>query len=512
MKELTVMNMDWKKNNKEACNAFISSLYTTTSDEWSLYTKKRLSEVFAVALKDTKAYPLFLKKNHSTWLSGTKNKNLELVPSINKNNYLRAYPWKDLCKHNVLTKEPLVMTSTSGSTGEPFYFPRTQTIDMQSSLSHEMFLRHAQISKKESVLVIDCFGMGVWIGGLITYQAFKHSTERGRPITIITPGINKQEIFQAIKNLAPSFDTVILCGYPPFMKDLVDHAKDNGINWSKYSVKVIFAAESFSELFRDHIAKKIGIKNVYRDTVNIYGSADLGTMAQETPLSILLRRLALKHKELYVQLFKQSSRLPTFAQFIPQFVAFEAIDESVYCSGDNALPLFRYEIGDNGAVISYNEVKNICKKSGIDLKAEIRKAGIVDTVTELPFISIYERTDFSTKLYGAIIYPEFIKKGLQAKNVSQFVTGKFTMFTHHDENQDEYLEVNIELQPKVKVTSTLTKNVTVAITKSLIAESAEHKNNTTLIAEDKIAPRIIFWQYGDETHFKGAGKQKWVKK
>jgi phenylacetate-CoA ligase len=148
-----------------------------------------------------------------------------------------------------------------------------------------MFVRNSSIDVNKSTLVLVCFGMGVWIGGVITYQAFKAISERGYPMTILTPGVNKREIFEALKNIGPKYDQVIMCGYPPFMKDVVDEAKLHGINWHHYNVKMVFAAEAFSEKFREYIMRKVGMKNPYRDTMNIYGSADLGTMASETPFN-----------------------------------------------------------------------------------------------------------------------------------------------------------------------------------------------------------------------------------
>jgi phenylacetate-CoA ligase len=111
--------------------------------------------------------------------------------------------------------------------------------------------------------------MGVWIGGLLTYQAFKHITESGYPMTIITPGVNKKEIYDALKHLGPHYDQIILCGYPPFMKDVVDEAHLHGIVWSRFDIRMVFAAEGFSEAFRDYMMKKTGMKNPYRDTMNI---------------------------------------------------------------------------------------------------------------------------------------------------------------------------------------------------------------------------------------------------
>jgi phenylacetate-CoA ligase len=485
-------------------------IYSKKSDFWKKEREKQAISLFESCAEKVPAYKDFLLKNG---IESSKIKTFEdfqTVPSITKENYLRKYSLEDLCMQGTLAQS-LVFTSTSGSTGVPFYFPRNGILDWQSSIYHEMFLRASSIDKKKSTLILVCFGMGVWIGGVITYEAFKTISERGYPLTILTPGVNKKEIYEALKNLGPKFDQVILCGYPPFMKDVIDEAKDNGVNWHNYDLKIVFAAEAFSEKFRDYILRKTGIKDVYRDTMNIYGSADLGTMAEETPISILIRRLALKNKKIYQRLFKDANRLPTLAQFNPYFINFESVDGRVFCTGNNALPLIRYEIGDNGGVTDYSDIEMIFKEEGMDLHEEARKVGIENTITELPFVYVYERTDLSTKLYGAIIYPEYVKLALQDVNIEKYITGKFTMYTQHDENQNEYLEINVELKPGTTESEWLKNEVERLVSQSLLEKSAEHKNNAHMMP-GRVNPRIVFWPHEHPNHFQVGIKQKWVKK
>jgi phenylacetate-CoA ligase len=500
------------KNIEVAFNALFDDIFSKTSHEWTRVRNTRFLFMFREMSKKVPAYKKFLSLKKIDTQTIRSVSSVEALPSLNKDNYLRKNSWEDLCKKGSLVSSSIVMTATSGSTGDPFYFPRSSSFDVQTSLYYEMFLNSSSISKKKSTLVIDSFGMGVWIGGLITYQAFKLISERGHPLTIITPGINKQEIFKALKHLGKKFDQIILCGYPPFIKDVVDQAKSNGITLSHFDMRFIFAAEGFSETFREYIMKQSGIIDVYRGTMSIYGTADLGTMAYETPLSILLRRLALENKSLYLALFGQASRLPTLTQYLPYFINFESKKGSLYGTGGTVLPLVRYELGDNGGEFSFEKMTLLCKESGIDLDKEIKIAKIEDTITELPFVYVYERDDFSTKLYGAIIYPEHIKKGLLQEQFQEMVTGKFTMSTKFDEKEDAYLEVNIELQPYKKATLGFTKIITQAISDSLAKESSEYRNNLTLLSPSKVEPRVIFWDYEDGLYFKPAGKQKWVKK
>lgn len=499
-----------RRRKQPSAESVLKSIREKKSDYWTKKGEEASLKIFREAAEKVPAYRDFLAKNK---IQSGKIKNFrdfKLVPPINKENYLRQYPLEDLTWGGHL-KKSLVFTSTSGSTGAPFYFPRNHILDWQSSLYHEIFLENSNIDINKSTLVLVCFGMGVWVGGLITYQAFKSISERGYPLTILTPGINKKEIFEALKNIGSKFDQIVLCGYPPFMKDVVDEAKDHGVKWQNHDLRIIFAAESFSEKFRDYIVKKMGIKDVYTGAMNIYGSADLGTMAIETPLNIMIRRIALSDKNIYKELFSEATRLPTFAQFHPEFINFESVNKNIYCTGNNTIPFVRYEIGDNGGVKSFNEINLIFKGRGIDIWEEADRFKLTRTVSELPSVYIYERTDFSTKLYGAIIFPEYIKSGLEHKKFSNYITGKFTMFTKHDRKNDEYLEINIELKNGVKVGKFLEKEIVKSINESLLKNSAEHKNNAQMVGE-RVTPKIIFWTHEHPLYFKSGIKQKWVKK
>lgn len=482
------------------------------SSHWMKRQTASVLDVFQHTIRHVPAYTLFLKKNNFNKKNAISYTVLKDLPSISKNNYLRSYPLEQLCDGGAIGIAPRVLTATSGSTGAPFYFPRNFVTDMQSSIYHEVFFRSAGIKQHSPTLVIVGFGMGVWIGGIITYEAVKKMSERGYNVSIITPGSNKHEIYAALKNIGHLYEHVVLCGYPPFLKDVIDEAPSAGINWKNFkSIKVIFAAEMFSERFRDHVAEKLSLKNIYRDTMNIYGTADLGTMAQETPLSILVRRLALKNESLYKKLFLDASRLPTLAQFNPDFVTFEAINSAIYCTGYSALPLVRYQVGDNGGVFSYDTLEQILKEEGIDLKAEVIRIGIGIDMMKLPFVYIYERSDLSTKLYGAIIYPEHVREALEEEEMEESLTGRFTLITKHDSSENEYLEINLELDKGKTESVTLGEKVTNGIVHSLIEKNAEYAYLTQQMSE-RVQPVIIFWPHEHPTHFKSGGKQKWVKK
>ena len=481
------------------------------SARWQSIQEEHLFDTFEKAARHIPAYLKFLAQNGVTPGSIRSADDLKHVPPVSRKNYLRAYPWEELIVPEALAAQPLVLAATSGSTGEHFYVPRGDAMDEQAAVYHRAFLRRSGLDPKKPTLVIVAFGMGVWIGGIITYEAFNRISKRDFPLTILTAGVNKKEIYDALRRIGPHYKQLVLCGYPPFVKDIVDDGEPNGIEWGRFDIRIVCAAEGFSEDFRDYLMNKTGIEDPYRGVMNIYGCAELGTIATETSLSILVRRLAVKNPSLFSKLFSEATRLPTLAQYIPSFVSFEVADNRILCTGGSAMPLLRYNVGDHGGTLSYYNVFSLCESEGVDLAKEAKDAGIADTVRELPFVYVYERADFSTKLYGAIIYVEHVRAGLQRTDVQTEVSGKFQLITKHDGRQDEYLEVNVELQTGALPSEGLKNRLIASITESLLDKSSEYRDLCRTVG-DKVVPRVRLWPHGDPRHFKPGGKQSWTQK
>jgi phenylacetate-CoA ligase len=314
-----------------------------------------------------------------------------------------------------------------------------------------------------------------------------------------------------LKKLATNFDQVILCGYPPFMKDIVDEAPGRGIKLKDLNVRLLFAAEAFTEAFRDYLGKKLDMKNVCLDTMNIYGSADIGAMAFETPLSILLRRLALKRPEVFKSIFGDIKKTPTFAQYNSSFITFESPNGEILLTGDNSLPLVRYSIGDHGGTFTFTQIADKLAQFGISIYKEAQAEGLVGHLYQLPFVHVFERVDLSTTLYGLQIYPEIIREVLIENTFNSFLTGKFTLITRFDDKQNQYLEINLEMQKNKEHTTVFEAQLLSRIVKNLLEKSSEYSELHNFIGE-RANPKLIFWSAEDPTYFKPGVKQQWVKK
>ncbi|TSC62418.1 MAG: phenylacetate-CoA ligase [Parcubacteria group bacterium Gr01-1014_48] len=486
----------------------LDDITTKNSAYWKRREQTSALTLFKEAAVRIPAYKDFLKQHDIDPRKITTWKQFQTVPITDKDTYLRQYSLAQLCFDGTLHK-PMVFASTSGSTGKPFYFPRDRELDWQQSVLNELFLKNTSLGTSSSTLVIITFGMGVWIGGLINYQAFELVSNRGYPVSILTPGVNKDEVLKALRDLAPLYEQTVVVGYPPFVKDIIDDANVQEIPLKKFNLRFLFAAEAFTETFRDYISATAHVKNPLLDTLNIYGTADIGPMAFETPISILVRQYATKNKKIAERLFFRKNASPTFAQYNPHFITFETLSENILVTGNNIVPLIRYAIGDSGGVYSLGDIIEIFRSNDIDLLQEARSKNI--PIYSLPFVFVHERKDFSVKLYGAIIYPEHIREALLDQSLVAHITGKFSMQIKYNRKNNQYLQIHIELRPHTDASRKLTRHIQKTIVHYLLQANTEYHNNYTHFAK-KVTPKISLASYGSPDHFKIGIKQKWVEK
>ncbi|MDB5178632.1 MAG: hypothetical protein JWN01_575 [Patescibacteria group bacterium] len=435
---------------------------------------------------------------------------LVLIPTTSKAGYLRRYSRPELCWNGDFRSVRWTISTTSGSTGEPFYFPRTAEQDKQYALLAELYLRTNFRIHERSTLYIVAFPMGAWIGGLFTYEAVRRVGESGDyALSIITPGINKLEVIKAVQNIGHDFDQVIIGSYAPFLKDIIDDGRRAGLNWADYNLGFIFSAEGFSETFRDYVAEKTGLTNIYTDTLNHYGTVDLGTMAYETPVSILIRRMALDRPALYETIFRQTAKLPTLAQYLPEQFYFEESNGQLYCTASSGLPLVRYDLQDLGGVITYGQMERHFADHGLDLNAEIQAAGLTDLSWNLPFVYVHERSDFSVSFFAFQIHPQTVRNALAGGQLAEELTGKFTMTVEYDLEGQQHLHTHVELKIDTPESPELHDRVQLAIVERLLAESSEYRRTFEEYGE-RVYPLLTFWPYEDPIYFKPGTKQKWT--
>lgn len=486
-------------------------LHTEAEQIWLRRGQKRALHLFEAMAARVPAYKDFLKSHNFSASSVKGYEDFAQIPPINKDNYLRKYPKNMLCWDGEFSHGQWVISTTSGSTGQPYYFPREHSQDWQYAISAELYLRNNFDIQHKNTLYIVAFPMGAWIGGLFTYEALKIVAENGGyNLSIITPGIHKQEVINAVGQLGDSFDQIIIGAYAPFLKDILDDGAREGIDWKKYNLGFVFSAEAFTENFRDYAIKMSGARDPLRSSLNHYGTVDLGTMAHETPESILIRRQLVADGNLKA-LFPEAVRQPTFAQYNPELFWFEAEEHNLFCTAYSGLPLVRYDLKDYGGVINRTEAHRLLKEQNIDIEKAIKQAGINEQTWNLPFVYVYERNDFSVSYYAFLIYPDMIRRALQDEAFEDMLTGKFSMLTDYNKDGRQHLYIHCELKHGHKSDHQKVKQVTDIIHKRLIEESSEYRETSKMVGE-AAKPIVKLWKYEDQAYFKPGTKQRWVLK
>lgn len=485
-----------------------TALETKKENYWEKKGQETALALFYEAAKYVPAYKDFLNKNKVNPREIKTIEDFKKIPAITKNNYLKVYPLEELCWNGELGKTDMISVS-SGSSGEPFYWFRGKEQEDETALSHELFLVDSFGIDKQSTLFIVSFSMGMWVAGTLTYRAVQKIAEK-YGMTVITPGINIGDILNIIKKLGGKYGQIIIAGYPPFIKDIVDSGETNGIDWKKYRIKFLFAAEAFSENWRNYLYDKIGSEDSLKDSLNIYGTADALILGHETPLSIKIRREASKNENVFRKLFSDNIRVPTLVQYNPVLRYFEQVNKNLIFTARSGIPLVRYDIGDEGKLLSFDNINNIFLERRIDLTREAKKEKI--SVWQLPFLYVLGRDDLTATLYGINIYPETIRDAVNLGGINNFVSGKFTMVTKNDPDFNQYLEINVELKNEQNAyPAGLTSKIKETIVRMLKNKSKEYNELYKALGR-KAEPEIRLCSYGDKRFFTPGLKQKWHRK
>ena len=427
------------------------------------------------------------------------------LPLLTKQNYMLAYPLPQRCREGKLHDCEMIAVS-SGSTGQPLFWPRSLRHELDVAFRFEQIFREAFQADRRPTLAVVCFALGTWVGGMYTAACCRHLAQKGYPITLVTPGNNKNEIFRAIETLGPHFEQVVLAGYPPFIKEVIDHGIAQGIDWKRYRIKLIFAGEVFSEEWRSLVCERVGSNDPIHDTASLYGTADAGVLGNETPLSIAIRRFFASHPDAARSFFGES-RLPTLVQYDPFSRFFEVTPEgTLVVTGDHGVPLIRYHIADQGGVVLYDAMRQFLKEQESNPFDKLRGSR---GIYPLPFVYLFGRADFTVSYYGANIYPENVTVGLEQDPIKNWVTGKFVLQVQETATQDTALSVVVELLPGITGDEAKRETIARSIQRELLRLNSEFAN---YVSPERRLPEVTLKSAGDPAYFPAGVKHRYTRK
>ncbi|MCI0401067.1 MAG: phenylacetate--CoA ligase family protein [Gammaproteobacteria bacterium] len=499
----------WQEKRKLAINSlrdFLNTkLETLVGRHLASSAEQHVLSLFQEVAATVPAYGAFLKAQGVDAGNIQTFEAFQKLPFITKDNYVNCHPIAHLCRNGRLETCDMVAVS-SGSTGKPVFWPRFISHEFATAARFEQVFHDSFQADSRGTLAVVGFSLGSWVGGMYTAACCRHLASKGYPVTVITPGNDKNEILRVIKALGPAFDQVVFLGYPPFIKDVIDEGIALGMNWSRYRTKLVFAGEVFSEEWRSLICERVGSDNPYFDSAAFYGTADAGVLGNETPLSICIRRFLADEPTAMRKLFGES-RLPTLVQYDPLCWFFETFDGTLLFTGDNGIPLVRYHISDEGGLITYDALLQFLAQFNFDPIKELRRYSQRGARSQ-PFVYVFGRSHFTISYFGAKIYPENITVGLQQAGIKEWVTGKFVMQVQDDEDQNKFLFIAVELAPNAVADDEHRKLVVESVTYHIRRLNSEFAH---YVPEKYQKPRITLLPHGDPEWFPSGVKHRYTR-
>ncbi|KAL4424238.1 hypothetical protein ABPG75_001539 [Micractinium tetrahymenae] len=458
----------------------------------------------------------------------------QAVPFTTKQNYFHAYPLPARCmggrssdaRSSSRASDGGVSASTaaagggpaaglgaadfvhtsSGSSGAPTLWARNVFDELAVCTRFEQVLWDNFGAHRHPTLAVVALPLGSWVGGLFTTLCLRYLTLKGYRLTTVTPGNSVPHILQLVGDLAPHFHQTVLLGYPPFLKGVADAGVAAGLPWADYRVRLVLAGEVFSEEWRSLMAQRLGMRDVLRDVVSLYGTADAGVIGNETALSVAIRRWLAKHPEAAAELFGKQ-RLPTLVQYDPHSRLLEAHPEdgtlvvTAVGTPNMAAPLLRYCIGDAGGFLSYADMLRIVEERGFVLPA-----GVVP-VRKLPFAWVFGRSFWTVSVFGANVYVENIMSGMEQPELAEATTGKFVLCVEESADLDSQLAVRVELAPGVQPSAALQAQVAAVLLRELRRLNSEY---AAYVPTERQLPAVHLHTHADPAWFPAGVKHKWV--
>lgn len=486
----------------------LAQQYAQESEEyWKAAGRQTAVNLFQEAVVKVPAYKKFIEAQKVDPEEIQDIDAFSKLPVTTKKNYFDANPLQDLILGGELASTYLVCTS-SGSSGKPHYWPRLKEQDEIEPALIEMMYGFLGLEGKSSLL-ISCLAMGSWVAANMMIDASLEIARKSEhKLSVITPGAaNRAQILEIIQDLGPSYDQIILIGYPPTIRNLIVEGSEAGIAWKQFNPKFVVGGEPVTQHWKDFILKQVGSSNL-TDIAVVFGMAEMHLVAYETPIASYIRALMVKHPKISRELF-DSTTVGALLQFDPTRRWIEAENGSLLISARCGAPLLRYHSGDKGGVWGFQELIDRLKHSDIDILQVLSEAGFNQSeIWKWPFFFCNGRGD-AISIMGANIYPD---------NIDQFFhhhpkIHDFKLAVEYTESQQPKLCVYLELRKGLEFTQMETDNFLTEAEfeiKELLVKNNDDYADAYLEEPLVMTPHVILCLWGSAPFEKKNVKQQHV--
>jgi phenylacetate-CoA ligase len=384
---------------------------------------------FEEARRDVPAYRRFLEEHGGgdVVLRGL-DPDLSTIPITDKENYVRRYSVESRCRGGHLPRHGVVIDESSGTSGEPSNWVRGPEERADGRKLLQLGLRRA--FGHDPLFVVNAFALGPWATGMNVSMASVDVAV----LKSVGPDIAKIEA--TLRLFGPRY-RYLVCGYPPFLKALVDRAD---LDWDRYECAAVVGGEGMSEALRSHLLR------FFDRVYSSFGASDLEiNIAAENDFTIPLRRLVAERQDLREALALPSHpSLPMVFQYNPldYYVETSADGELVFtiCRLRTAAPKIRYNLHDLGVTRRFGAVLDALAETGV------RPEDVGPRSLDLPLLFHYGRADATVAYYGANIAPADIDEALLSVPSLARCVSSFALVPSEDGDGGKRLAIAFELR------------------------------------------------------------------
>jgi phenylacetate-coenzyme A ligase PaaK-like adenylate-forming protein len=456
-------------------------------------TLKRSSQLAAIAeffrtKKTTPAYQELLDKKTS------QPKKFSEIPITSKDTYIKPHINSEtnglaLYKGSIIPNGSKNDTST-GTTGDPTQWyrgPKEQKcVEKLSSYAAKAILGN------KPYYFINGFALGQWASGLTAFSTTRYDPNA----TISNPGMDVRKIFEAIKQatkMMPKDYPIVVAGYPPHLREVVDLAISEGFDLSQYNITGVVGGEGISEGSRELIVtQKDGTGSITRNgfsrCFSTYGASDLDiNIGYESEFEVELRKICHERKDLALELFDDNGDIPMIFHYDPLNYHIESTEERQLiftCVRDDRIsPRIRYNLGDVGKIMSASDLIATLKKHQITLKETPR--------TELPFVFVWGRKDSMISYRGANLSPENLGEAIRRASLNEAII--HYGFFQHEVNGQTLTELLIEKKPNIELDANLAQILIVQLKEI----NPDFRKQYEECREDTLKPKLRIFEPGE---------------
>ncbi len=404
------------------------------------------------------------------------------LPPTDKGNYVDVYGIEERCLNGVLPHRDTAIDESSGSTGTPYNWIRSLNERNSSHIFISHFARYC--FGEEPWITINAFSMGAWATGINMGVALQRNS------IVKSTGPDLEKIFSTLQLFGPDIHYLV-CGYPPFLKHMIDVALERRFPLETYHLMALLGGEGNSEGLRDYLYSH------FQPVYSGYGATDVEIgLAGETPISLAIRREARTNPALRQALFGSDPRLPMVFQYSPltHHVQVNGIGELIFTiTRLNVLsPRIMYNIHDEGGVATYAELDAIFSNAGLKLDG-LSMDGDARPL-RLPFFWVYGRKDSTVSVMGANIYPEDVEQSLYDEPALARVTNSFCLGLQEGEGGSVRPLLSFEISGQI--TEDLQSEFEERIPQRLLALNADYREASREYRQ-AVAPVVQLHSLGD---------------